>query len=89
MPGHHRSDAVRERGAGQIGIEERNDAANLSNAQPDGEVFWPVPHHQANDFTFGETLVERPSRVLVGALGQLTVGQALAFGEQGRRGAEL
>ena len=42
----HDIDAVGERGAGQVRVEERDDAAGSRDAEPGGEVFRPVRHHQ-------------------------------------------
>ncbi len=61
MFGRDNIDAVGERRAGQIGIEQRNDAADAGDAEPDGNVFRPVGHQQADDFAFGNALRRAPS----------------------------
>ena len=85
MFGRDNIDAMRERGAGQIGIDQRYHPADLDDAQPDGHIFGPIPHHQADHVAFGEALVERPSGILVRAIYERAIGEALAFGQQGRR----
>ena len=89
MFGRDDIDAMGERRTGQIGIEQGNHTADPGDAQPDGHVFGPVRHQQADAIAFAETLVERPSGISVRPLGERTIGQALAVGEQGRRVAEL
>ena len=65
MLGRDDIDAMGERGAGQIGVEQRDDTADAGDAKPDGHVFGPVGHEQADDVTFGEALLERPSGILI------------------------
>ena len=48
MGGRGDRDAMGERLAGQIGVEQRDDAADLGDAEPDGEIFRPVGHQQAD-----------------------------------------
>ena len=87
--GRDNIDAMRERGAGQIGIEQRNDTADAGDAKPDCHVFRPVRHEQTDGVALGETLVEGPAGISVRALRERAIGQALAVGEEGRRLAEF
>src|SRR3989441_1074744 len=85
VSGRDEIDGVRERGPRQIGVEQRNDAADAGDAEPDRHVLGPVRHEQADDVPLDEPPVERPARVSVGARREAAIGQALALREQGRR----
>src|SRR2546422_173597 len=85
VPGRDEIDGVRERGPCQIGVEQRNDAADTGDAEPDRHVLGPVRHEQPDDIPLDESLVERPAGVSVGARRETAIGQALTLGEQGRR----
>ncbi len=60
MFGRYDVDAMGERGAGQIGIEQGNHAADAGDAKPYGDVFGTIGHQQADDFAFCETLRRAP-----------------------------
>ena len=79
---------MRERRPGQIGVEQRDDAADAGDAEPDRHEFGPVRHQQADGLALAEALRERPAGVAVGALGQLAIAEALAVGQQRRGVAE-
>ena len=81
-------DAMGERGAGQIGIEQRDDPADAGDAKPDRHVVRPVRHEQTDRVALGETLSERPAGVSVRPFRECLIGQALPIGEQGRCVAE-
>ena len=70
-------------GAGQVGVDQRRDAADAGDAEPDRHVFRPVRHQQADRLALGEILRQRPARVAVGALGE----RAIAEASRGRRSA--
>jgi hypothetical protein len=82
-------DAMRERGSGKIGVDERHHAAGAGDAEPDRHVFGAVGHQQADGVALGEAVCARPARVAVGALGKLAIAQVLAGRKQGRRVAEF
>ena len=54
-------DAMGERGAAQIGVEQRDDAADAGDAEPDRQIFRPVRHHQADVSPLREILRRAPS----------------------------
>src|ERR1700722_8978694 len=78
------ADAVGERWAWQIGIEQGNDATDAGDAKPYGEVFRTVGHQQADDFAFCDTLGEVPSGILIDSLGEPSMGQTFALGFERR-----
>ena len=45
----------------KIGVDQRDDAADAGDAEPDRHIFRPVRHHQADGFAFGESLRRAPS----------------------------
>ncbi len=67
--------------AAQLRIDQRHDAADRGDAEPDRQIFRPVRHHQANRLALGEVLVERPARVAVAALDERAIGEGSAFAE--------
>ena len=82
-------DAMREGGASQIGIDEGDDSADFADAKPDGHIFGPVRHQQTHGLAFGESLCKGPAGILIRPLGESTIGQAFAVGDQSRRFIEL
>ena len=50
-------DAMGERDAAQLGVDQRNDDADAGEAEPDRQIFGPVRHHQADDLALGELLL--------------------------------
>ena len=82
-------DAVRERGTGEIGIEERDDTADAGDAEPDCHVLGPVRHEETDGVALGETPLERPAGISVRPLRERAIGQALTVGEKGGRLAEF
>jgi hypothetical protein len=75
-------DAMRERRPHEVGVEERGDAADARDADPRGRKFRPVRHQQADSVALLEILRQRPARIAIGALEQLTIGQLLARGDE-------
>ena len=71
-------DAMGERWADQIGIQQGNNTANTGDTKPYGDVFGPIGHQQADNFAFAEPLIERPARILIDPPRELPIGQALA-----------
>jgi hypothetical protein len=89
MLGRHNIDAVGQGVAGEIGADERNDAANARNPEPDRHVFWAIRHEQTDDITDGEALSQRPTRISIRSLQQGPICQALPGGKESGRIAEL
>ena len=58
---------LRERLAGEVGVEQRDDAAHAGDAEPDGHVLRPVRHQQTDDVALCDPLLERPPRIARGA----------------------
>ena len=86
MFGSYDVDGVRERVAGEIGVEQRNDSADARYPQPDRHVFWTIWHEQTDDVAGRETLSQRPTRILIGSLRERAIGQAFPLGKKsGRR----
>ena len=75
-------DAVGERGAGEVGVDQRDHDAGLREPEPDRHVFRPVGHHQADDVAFHQALRACPARVAVGARSERAIAQALMIGDQ-------
>ena len=78
-------DAMGERGAAQIDVDERNDDPDAGKAEPDRHVFRPVRHHQGDDVAFAEALIERPAGEAMHAPGQFAIAETFAGGHQRRR----
>ena len=85
VPGRDHVDAVGERIARQVGVEQRDHAADSGDADPDRQELGPVGHQQADRVALGDALRERPAGVAVRARAKLAVAQVLAVGEQRRR----
>ena len=81
-------DAMGERRADQVGVDQRDHAADAGDADPDRHVFRPVRHQQAHRLALAEILAARPAGVAVGALGERAIAESLAVGDQRRRIAE-
>ena len=64
-------DAMGERVTAQIGVEQRDDAADGGDTEPDRHVFGPIWHQEPDRFALGEILRERPARIAIGAFGKL------------------
>ena len=75
-------DAVGERRADQVGIEQRDDAAGPRDAEPDRHVFRPVRHQQADRRRPCRGLAPSPSaHIGWRALRQRAIGQASRVSE--------
>ena len=74
----HDVDAMRERLPDQVGVEQRGDAADAGDAEPDRHEFRPVRHQQADGVALCDSFAERPARIAVRALEQLPVAEGLA-----------
>jgi hypothetical protein len=89
VPGLDDVDAVGERVAGEVGVEQRHYSSDSRHAEPDRHVFRPVRHQQADRVALADAVLERPARVAVGARSKLAIGQSLTVREQRRRIVEL
>ena len=76
-------DAMRQRRAAEICIEQGDDPAGARDAEPDREIFRPVRHHQRHHVALGDAMRHRPAGVLVGAPVELPIGERLALGDEG------
>ena len=86
MLGSYQVDRVRERVAGEIGVEQRNDPADARYPEPDRHVFRTIWHEQTDDVAGRETLSQRPTRILIRSLRERAIRQAFPVGKQsGRR----
>ena len=85
VPGRDHVDAMGERHAHQIGVEQRDHAADAGDADPDRQELGPVGHQEADRVALGDALRERPARVAVRARAELAIAEVLAVGEQRRR----
>ncbi len=82
LPGRRDLDAMRERAAGQIGVEQRHDAPDARDSEPRRHVVGAVRHEQAHGVALGETLRERPARIAVRPRGEPAIAQGFAIGQQ-------
>src|SRR5437867_2919433 len=89
MSGGGDVDAMCERGPGEIRVEQRNDAADARDAEPDGHVLRAVRHQEADGVALGELLLDRPPGISGRSFRERTIRQALAVREEGRRVPEL
>jgi hypothetical protein len=76
-------DAMGERGADQIGVDQRRHPAGAGDADPGRHVLRTVRHQQADRLALAEMLAPRPARVAVRPLAQRAVAQLLAVRDQG------
>ena len=77
-----------ERGAGEVGVDQRRRHAGARHAEPDRDIFRAIGHHQADRVALAEPVRAGPARVAVGARVELAVGERLRFAEQRRLVAE-
>jgi hypothetical protein len=85
MLGSYQVDGVRERVAGEIGVEQRNDPADVRYPEPDRHVFGTIWHEQTDDVAGRETLPQRPTRILIRSLRESAIRQAFSVGKQSWR----
>ena len=86
--GQHDIDAMRKRRADKIGVEQRDDAADACDAEPDRHVFRPVGHEQTDGVALAEAGRERPARITVRPFAERAKAQAFAVRQQRRCFAE-
>ena len=72
-------------GAGEVDVEQRDDDADLGQAEPQGEILGPRAHHQRDDVALGEPGGERPARIAIGALGERAEAELFDVAEHGGR----
>ena len=58
-------DAMRERGSLKVRVDERGDAADARQTQPDRHIFLAVGHQEADAIAFLEALLQSPPGVTV------------------------
>ena len=78
-------DAMGERGAGEVDVQQRDDDADLGQSEPQRKILGPGAHHQRDHVAFGEPGGERPARIKVGALGERAEAELFDIAEHGRR----
>ncbi len=88
MPRRGDADAVRERLADQVGVDERDDRAHAGNPEPDRQIFRPIGHQQADHVAFADALRQRPARIAPYLLRQGPEREAFALRQQRDRIAE-
>ena len=65
----HDVDRMRQRVAGDVRIEERDDGADATYADPDRHIFGRIAHQQAYDVAGRQPLLQRPCGISAGPLG--------------------
>ena len=76
--------AIGERRAAEVGVDESDDGADLRQAEPDGEIFRPIGHHEGDRFALADAGGQSPARDLIDATGESAKIEALALAEQRR-----
>ena len=82
--GLHDGQAVRERGAGEIGVDQRGRDADPREPEPDREIFGSVRHNQRNDVAPDEPNAHRPTGIKIGARVEFTIGEGFALARKRR-----
>ncbi len=85
MPGLGHRQAMAERGAAQVGVQEGDHPAHAAHPQPDRQVIRPVGRHQRHHLALAQPLGQGPAGIAAGLARQLIVGQAFGVRQQGRR----
>ena len=67
VPGAGHVQAMGQRRARQIGVDQRHHAADAGDAQPDRQIFGAIGHQQRDHVALGEALRQRPAGIAVGA----------------------
>ena len=75
--------AVRQRGVGQVGVEECHHAADTGDAEPHRQIVGRVRHQEADRLALGHPLFQRPAGPAAAARGEVGKGQPLAIGDKG------
>ena len=88
MLGRRDRDAMRQAFAAEMGIDQCHHGADARQAQPDGQILRPIGHQQADYFTLGDALAQRPAGILVCPRGKAGMAETLARRHQGRRRTE-
>ena len=77
-------DAMGERGAGQIGVDERRCDAGAREAEPDRQIFRTVGHHQGDDVAAPQAEIVSPAGIAMRPVVELPVGQRLTLAVERR-----
>ena len=88
MGGRGHGDAMTQRLALQVGVQQRHDSADGGDAQPDRQIVGAIGQEQANGIALADVLGQRPARYLVDARRQPGMGERLVRGDQRRGFAE-
>jgi hypothetical protein len=76
-------DAMGQRLADKLRVDERDHAADLADAKPGGDVIRPARHQQANRVAFFNSRRQRPTGILVDPLRQRSVAEGFRLRDQG------
>ena len=76
---------MRQRLAGQVGIEQRDRDAGARESEPDAEIIRAILEQQADRVTRAEALGDSPARVAMGEVGELAIAQRGGRGNESRR----
>ena len=82
------TDGMRQRIADQVGIEQRNHAADTRYPKPDRHVLRAIWHEQTDDIAKRQALSQRPLRISFGSLGKLAIGQVIIPRKKSWRSSE-
>ncbi len=85
MPGLGHRQAMAERGAAQVGVQEGDHAADAAHPEPGRQVVGPVGRHQRHNLALAQPLRQGPATIAAGLARQLVVGQGFGVRQQGRR----
>jgi hypothetical protein len=77
-------DAMRQRLADELGVDQRHHAADLADAEPGREIVGTRRHDQAHRLTVFDSSRQRPAGITIDALGKRAVTQCLRIRDQRR-----
>ena len=76
--------AVGQSRAGQVIVDQGRLNPDLTQADPDGDIFGPVGHEQRHAVAAYQSLIKRPMGKAIAERVKLGIGQDLAFELHGR-----
>ena len=83
MIGFGEVDAMGQRLADQLCVDERDHAADLADAKPGGDVILAARHQQTNRVARFNSRRQRPAGILIDPLRQRSVAEGFRFRDQG------
>src|SRR6201985_3958875 len=75
MIGFGNVNAMRQRGADQLGIDQRSHAADPADAEPGCDIIRTARQAQADRIALLDSCLQRPARIAVDALSEFSVAQ--------------